>query len=249
MGNAKLDRAVYSSICSHDGITAREIAHEIGADRKAVNRCLYAYPFISDLCYHDDSFKWYGYIRQAFPHEGLGDYSGWYGFVGEFLSQSEEEWLEELRAGCKRIGRNLNDTRGLTHSFLDTRETMLALFSDLERFGVDFKSWEISFELRIRVAKWVRIYADVLVITPEAAFSLEFKMKNEINPEELAQAGKYAPYLQVVLGPDVRVTSALVLTQAQEFYTRKEIEGGGSVVVSSADMLFNVFDKELGFLG
>lgn len=46
---ATLGSEIYSLICSRGGITAREIAREIGADRKAVNQCLYGYPFISDF--------------------------------------------------------------------------------------------------------------------------------------------------------------------------------------------------------
>ena len=46
----------YSLICSRDGVTAREIARELGADRKQVNRLLYGYPFIRDLCYRDDDY-------------------------------------------------------------------------------------------------------------------------------------------------------------------------------------------------
>ena len=58
------------------------------------------------------------------------------------------------------------------------------------------------------------IYADVLVIAPGRAFSLEFKMKDAGEQAEVDQAAKYAPYPQVVLGPGVRVAPALVLTRA-----------------------------------
>ena len=244
-----LGRAAYALICSRDGITAREIAHELGVSRKDVNRALYAYPFISDLCYHDDAYRWHGYIRQAMPHEGLRDYSGWYGYVSEFLSQDEGEWLGELREGCHRIGRNLNDTRGLIHSFVDARQVMHGLFCDLAEFGVECEGWEVSFELRIRRARRVRIYADVLVITPNTAFSLEFKMKDAIDQEEIGQAAKYVPYLEVVLGPSVEVVPALVLTRAAELFVCEQAPSGVSVSVSSPDLLFNVFDEHLGFLG
>ena len=43
---------------------------------------------------------------------------------------------------------------------------------------------EICFELRIKRAKWIRTYADVLVITNDKVFSLEFKMKDKADPEE-----------------------------------------------------------------
>ena len=240
--------AIYSLICSRDGITSREISRELGIDRKTVNRCLYSNPFISDLCYHDEGYRWHGCIRQGFPHEGLSEFCGWYGYVYEFVDQGEEAWLSELRSGCQRIGRNLNDTRGLTHSFVDTRAAMLSLFSDLADFGVDFGSWEIAFELRIRRASWIRIYADVLVVTPDHAFSLEFKMKDEGDESELSQAVKYAPYIQVVLGRDTDVTPALVLTRASGVYLLDTVRNGERVITSSADMLFNVFDEKLGFL-
>ena len=123
---------MYSLICSNDGIKAREIARRIGVDRADINGLLYNAPFIHELCYRDENFFWHGLIRQARPHVGLGDFCGYYASVERFLQQSEEEWLEELMQGCRFIGRNLNDTRGLFHSFRDTREVMFGLFSDLE---------------------------------------------------------------------------------------------------------------------
>ena len=249
-----LGRALYELICSHDGITARQMAKQLGVERKAVNQRLYTYPFIRDLCYHDEDYLWYGVIQQQTPHVGLGDYAGWYGYVDEFLVQTKEEWLAELRAGCARIGRSLNDTRGLLHSFVDCRAVMRETFAALTDFGMDVRSWELAFELRIRRAKWVRIYADVLVIVPEGpsvpsyAFSLEFKMKGAIDPSEVAQAAKYVPYLEVVLGPRTNVVPALVLTQAQDRYEHVGLAGGGELPVASGDMLFNVFDEYLGFL-
>ena len=247
-GREDLDRAAYAFICSHDGVTAREISHALGVDRSEINRCLYRYPFISDLCYHDDEYRWHGLISQSFPHEGLHDYCGWYGYVYEFLGQNEQTWLAELQEGCRRIGRNLNDTRGLMHSFADAREAMRGLFGDLDEFGVDSASWEIAFELRIRRAKWVRIYADVLVITPTCAFSLEFKMKDSIDPSEVEQAAKYAPYLEIVLGEKVAVIPALVLTRAEGLFAHENTASGKRVAIASADMLFNVFDERFGFL-
>ena len=162
-----LGRSVYSIVCSRDGVTARDISRELGIERTEVNQLLYTYPFIRDLCYRDETYRWHGLIRQGFPHEGLGDYCGWYGFVSDFCEQGEGEWLAELEDGCRRIGRNLNDTRGLVHSFTDAREVMLGLFKDLQDYGLDCSSWEVAFELRIKRAKWIRIYADVLVVTPE----------------------------------------------------------------------------------
>lgn len=242
-------REAYSLICSRDGLTARQIAAELGVARKDVNRLLYGYPFICDLCYHDEDFRWYGLIRQSFPHEGLADYCGWYGLVDDFMVQSEDEWLGELIAGCGRIGRNVNDTRGLLHSFRDERETMRAAFSDLRAYGVDCGGWELAFEVRIKRAKWVRIYTDVLVVAPTAAFSLEFKMKDAGSQAEVDQAAKYAPYLEMVLGSRMPVTPALVLTRAADLFDHvRPAAGAQSVAVTSGDMLFNVFDETLGFL-
>ena len=243
-----LGRSVYSIVCSRDGVTARDISRELGIERKEVNRLLYTYPFIRDLCYRDETYRWHGLIRQDFPHEGLGDYCGWYGFVSDFCEQGEGEWLAELEDGCRRIGRNLNDTRGLVHSFTDAREVMLGLFKDLQDYGLDCSSWEVAFELRIKRAKWIRIYADVLVVTPECAFSLEFKMKDAGDQTEIDQAAKYVPFLEVVLGPHVEVAPGLVLTRAADLFDFVSSSDGSQVAVASPDMLFNIFDERLGFL-
>ena len=53
--------------------------------------------------------------------------------------------------------------------------------------------WEIVFELRLKRSRHVRIYADVLVITEDRVFALEFKMKDAVDPEEIKQAAKYDP--------------------------------------------------------
>ena len=154
-----------------------------------------------------------------------------------------------MQEGCRRIGRNLNDTRGLMHSFRDTRETMRGLFADLDGLGVRCADWELAFELRIRRAKWVRIYADVLVVTPSHAFSLEFKMNDRIEQDEVDQAAKYVPYLETVLGPAHDVVGALVLTRACDLFEHVPLTGStAEVPVASGDMLFNVFDEYLGFL-
>lgn len=60
------------------------------------------------------------------------DFSAYYGTVGEFRALSEDAFMAEMTEGCKRIGRNLNDTRGLFHSFRDCRETMLEFFNDID---------------------------------------------------------------------------------------------------------------------
>lgn len=263
------ERAIYSLICSEDGVRARDVARRLGIDRTTVNRYLYASPFVRDLCYRDDAYLWYGLIGQTVPHHGLGEFCGWYGTVGEFLAQDRDAWLRELKRGCARIGRNLNDARGLFHSFLDTHDTMASLFSDLRQLGApDPTSWELCFELRIRRARHVRIYADVLLLVPPTpaaaatgapeppaparpgyAFSLEFKMKDAIDQAEVDQAAKYVLYLEVVLGPTYNVVAALVLTSARDLYTHARISRStAEVSVASGDMLFNVLDEYLGFL-
>ena len=241
---------MYSLICRSDGMKAKDIAKAVGVPKSDINRLLYNAPFIHELCYQDADFQWHGLIRQMCPHVGLADFCGYYASVDRFLRQSPEEWLEELKAGCRNIGRNLNDTRGLIHSFLDAREVMLGLFQDLEDADVDARSWEICFELRIRRARYVRIYADVLVITQDRVFSLEFKMKDVIDPEEELQAVKYAKYLDVIFGPEYEVIPALVLTRAEDLYTWQQLPGStAELPVCSGDMLFNLFDEYLGFLG
>ena len=243
------ERAIYRLICRSDGIRASAVARTLGMPRKEVNRYLYVSPFVRDLCYHDEDYLWHGLIRQATPHEGLREFAGWYGYVEEFLAQDEDAWFDELVAGCARIGRSLNDTRGLFHSFRDARAVMRGLFQDLADAGVRCGTWELVFELRIRRARRIRIYADVLVVAPGYAFSLEFKMKDAIEQDEVDQAAKYAPYLEVIFGPEVEVVPALVLTRAADLFTHVAVsESTAEVAVASGDMLFNVIDEYLGFL-
>lgn len=247
MNESQISNRMYALICQSDGIKAREIAKQLHMDRTTVNRLLYCYPFIHDLCYRDADYNWHGYIRQTRPHTGLEAYSGYYSTVPEFLEYSEEEWFAQLQEGCKRIGRNLNDTRGLFHSFRDARETMVNLFEDLNG-NVDYHTWEIVFELRIKRSRSIRIYADVLVITDAQVFSLEFKMKDKIEPEEVEQAAKYTSYQEVVFGPDYDVIPVLVLTRATDLYQYVPLgKATAELPVCSGDMLFNIFDEYLGF--
>ena len=242
------ERLMYEVICRHDGITAREIAKKTGVDKSRINSLLYSAPFIHELCYRDEEYRWHGLIRQMRPHMGLADFCGYYASVSRFLEQSKDDWLAELEDGCRAIGRNLNDTRGLIHSFLDSRMVLISLFSDLE--DLSYGSWEICFELRIRRARYVRIFADVLVITEDKVFSLEFKMKDAIDPEEELQAVKYARYIEVIFGRGYEVIPALVLTKAEDLYTWEELpDTTAQVPVCSGDMLFNLFDEYYGFLG
>ncbi len=240
--------AIYELIAASDGITARQIGAHLGIDRKSVNQQLYNNPFVRDLCYHDDEYRWHCLIQQRFPHAGLFEYAGWYGTVGEFMTLDEDAWLEELKVGCARIGRNLNDARGLIHSFCDTRETMHQLFCDLNAYGVACEDWELVFELRIKTGRRIRIYADVVVISPSCAFSLEFKMKDEAPQAEVDQAAKYIPYLQVVLGSHLPVFPALVLTRACDRFEVLTANNGLHVALASGDALFNVINEPLQFL-
>ena len=244
------EQSVYSLISVNDGIMAKDIASALDLKRAEVNHLLFSSPLMHELCYQDSSYRWHAVIRQASVHEGLYEFSGWYGTVREFLNVNDEEWLLSLQDGCRRIGRSLNDNRGLFHSFLDCRSVMLALFQDLsEMTDVPFDDWEIVFELRINRARMILIYADVLFITPGRVFSLEFKMKDAIDPGEVIQAAKYCPYLEIIFGPDYEVFPALVLTSAKDLFDFVPIADTDMLLpVSSGDMLFNVFNEYLCFL-
>lgn len=216
-------------------------------DRKTINQYLYKAPFMKELCYQDGEYRWHGLIRQSRPHVGLGDFCGYYGTVAEFQALSEEEWFAAMMAGCRNIGRNLNDTRGLFHSFKDCRQVMIQLFQDLSE--VQRPDWEIAFELRVNRAKYIRIYADVLVITEDKVFSLEFKMKDKIEASEVLQAAKYTEYLEVLFGPEYDVIPSLVLTRAADLYQYEPLGCTDALIpVCSGDMLFNLFDEYMGFL-
>ena len=247
----QLERKICAAICrSTNGLKAKDIAKALDLDHTAVNRVLYGSPLLRELCYQDADYRWHGVIRQERPHAGLFEFSGYYSLVSEFLDLSEEEWMDSLTKGCQRIGRSLSDARGLLHSFRDCREQMVRLFTDLkEMLGESCLDWEIAFEFRLKRARHVRIYADVLVVTEDRVFSLEFKMKDAIDPEEVSQAAKYCPYLEIVFGPDYEVIPALVLTAGAELFEFAPIGGGDRILpVCSGDMLFNVFDEYLGFL-
>ncbi len=127
---------------------------------------------------------------------------------------------------------------------------MIGLFRDLESMtGSLFRNWEIAFELRLKQARYVRIYADVLIITENRVFSLEFKMKERIDPDEVLQASKYCPFLEIMFGPTYEVIPVLVLTAAHDLFDYAQIGKTDAVLpVCSGDMLFNVFDEYLGFL-
>ena len=250
MSIRQADREVCAVICRHEGIRARDIAKELNMDRQEVNHILYSSPLMKELCYQDRDFCWHGIMKQARPHIGLQEFAGYYGSAHEFVGLTEEEWLEQLTEGCVNIGRNLNDARGLFHSFRDCRTQMVQLFSDLRQMAGDqCLDWEIAFELRLKRSRHVRIYADVLVITESKVFSLEFKMKKNIDPEEVLQAAKYIPFLEIMFGPEYEVIPVLVLTAANEYFGFAPIGNKDAVLpVCSGNMLFNVFDEYLGFL-
>ena len=250
MESQEIQRAICAAICRSDGIRAREIARELKLDHGTVNHVLYSSPLMKELCWQDRDYRWHGIVRQTRPHAGLQEFAGYYALVGDFLELSEERWMEELRRGCGNIGRSLSDTRGLIHSFRDCRETMVRLFRDLlEMAGNACLRWEIAFELRLKRSRHVRIYADVLVITEDRVFALEFKMKDTAEPDEVLQSAKYVPYLEIVFGAGYEVIPVLVLTAARDMFQFVPIGGRDAVLpVCSGDMLFNVFDEYLGFL-
>ncbi len=250
MESQEIQRAICAEICRRDGIKAREIARELNLDHQTVNHVLYSSPLMKELCWQDKEYRWHGIVRQERPHVGLYEFAGYYSTVGEFLGLNEDQWLEKLYEGCQNIGRSLSDTRGLIHSFRDCREQMIRLFRDLQEMAGDAcLNWEIVFELRLKRSRHVRIYADVLVITENRVFALEFKMKDKIDPDEVLQSAKYVPYLEIVFGSGYEVIPVLVLTQAHDMFQFVPIGRRDALLpVCSGDMLFNVFDEYIGFL-
>ena len=244
------EREVYALISRSDGLKAREIARETGMEKTDVSRLLFSSALMREMCYQDREFCWHALIRQAPVHEGLYEFSGWYGTVKEFTEATEDEWLARLEEGCRRIGRNLNDQRGLIHSFLDCRQVMLSLFRDFsDMMDSSFLDWEIVFELRLNRSRMIRIYSDVLVITPGRVFSLEFKMKKAPDPDEVFQAAKYIPFLELIFGSSCEAVPALVLTAASDYFEFVPIGGTDMILpAASGDMLFNVFNEYMGFL-
>ena len=119
------DREICALICRSSGIKAKDIARLLKVERQEVNHILYSSPLMKELCWQDREYNWHGIMKQGRPHIGLQEFAGYYDRVGNFLCLSEEDWLVRLKAGCINIGRNLNDNRGLFHSFLDSREQMI----------------------------------------------------------------------------------------------------------------------------
>ena len=244
------ERAVCAAICRGEGLRAKEIAKQLDLDHQTVNHILYSSPLLHELCWQDRDYRWHGIVRQERPHIGLQEFAGWYGSVRDFTALTEEEWMAAMTEGCGNVGRSLSDTRGLLHSFRDCREQMLHLFTDLaDMLGDLCMDWELAFEMRLKRSRRVRIYADVLVITENRVFSLEFKMKKAVDSDEVLQAAKYSPWLEIVFGPDYEIIPVLVLTAAREFFAFEQIGERDMILpVCSGDMLFNVFDEYLHFL-
>ena len=247
MTNEQLQQKICAAICHGNGLKAREIAKLLNLDRNTVNHVLFTSHLLRDLCYQDDDYRWHGLIKQTVPHSGLWDYSGYYGTVAEFLGLTEEEWLERLKEGCERIGRSLNDKRGLFNSFRNCREQMVGVFNSLLDWAdPSCLDWEIVFEFKMKRARRIRIYADVLVITEDKIFTLEFKMAKEVYAADVVQAAKYVPYLEIVFGPNYDVIPALVVTRAKNHFLFYEIEGrDGILPACSGDRLYDVFDEYL----
>ena len=245
------ERKIYSVICSYEGIKAKEIGRYTGETRQTINRYLYGSPYIKELCYQDKEYRWHGLIRQNVPHYGIEDFCGYYSLAGEFLDIDFDEFIGRLKQGCRHIGRNLNDTRGLFHSFEDTYNTMQNLFGDFIADGLPntiWREWEIIFELRIKRAKTIRIYADVILVTDEKVFSLEFKMKNEKTDEDIEQAAKYSEYLEVLFGPRYDVIPALILTAGENILEDVELRHTTAVVpVCSGDRLCELIKDYCSF--
>ncbi len=246
----QLEKDIYRIICTSDGIRAREIAGALGTERSAVNRHLYSSPLMHELCYPDRDSRWHALLRQKVPHDGLFEFTGYYSTVLEFQKLDEGEWMDRMQKGCENIGRPLSNARGLLHSFRDCRITMLHLFSDLNALSdLDYASWEIAFELRIKTARYLRIYADVLLISDRHVFSLEFKMKDSYTSADVKQAAKYCQYEDLIFGDGYEIVPVLVLTGASDLYRFEQVEGtDASIQICSGDMLYNALDEYLGFL-
>lgn len=91
--------------------------------------------------------------------------------------------------------------------------------------------------------------ADSMVIGTSAVTETELKMKDAIDPDEVLQAAKYCPYLEIMFGPGYEIVPVLVLTAARELFEFVPIGKSDAVLpVRSGDMLFNAFNEYLGFL-
>ena len=82
--STETDRAICAAICRSNGIKAKDIAAVLGLDRKTVNGILYSSPLMKELCWQDKDYCWHGIIRQARPHSGLMEFSGYYMLFNAF---------------------------------------------------------------------------------------------------------------------------------------------------------------------
>lgn len=249
-----IERKLYSAICTKDGLKAKDIGKITGESRSVINHYLYSSPYIKELCYQDQDFCWHGLIRQTVPHLGMEDFCGYYGMVNEFLDTDFEDFFVQLKQGCHHIGRNLNDTRGLFHSFEDTYHVMQEALGSLiyrKEPGHNLQNWEIGFELRIKRSRHIRIYADVILVADQKVFSLEFKMKDKALPEDVEQAAKYSEYLEVIFGVGYDVIPTLVLSGGEDIYGEEELKDSTAMIpVCSGDRLeelirdYNILDED-----
>ena len=68
-------------------------------------------------------------------------------------------------------------------------------------------------------------------------------------PDEIVQAAKYVPFLELIFGACYDVIPALVLTGASDLFEYVSVPGTDCVLPAvSGDMLFNVFNEYMGFL-
>ena len=99
MGESGLETVSYhadlGSLEREPAAVAQE-AKTLGTDRTEINRMLVSSALMRELCYQDREYRWHAIVRQQAPHEGLYEFSGWYGTVAEFLAENEEQWLREL---------------------------------------------------------------------------------------------------------------------------------------------------------
>ena len=74
-------------------------------------------------------------------------------------------------------------------------------------------------------------------------------MKDAVDPDEVLQAAKYTPYLEILFGREMDIVPALVLTGASDLFEYVTIGGSDCILpVCSGDMLFNVLNDYLDFL-
>lgn len=63
--SSETDRAICAAICRSSGIRAKDIAAELGIERKTVNQVLYSSPLMKELCWQNNDYRWHGIVRQS----------------------------------------------------------------------------------------------------------------------------------------------------------------------------------------